>query len=90
MPDSEVTKMSLSTKVAMYDNSEKTWRLQDDPKPEDANETCTSDSFSQALGLKVLELHTQTFISLLAETYSYISSIKTFVCVYGLVVGQYL
>lgn len=63
-----MTKMSLSTKVAMYDNSEKTWKLQDDPKPEDANETCTSDSFNQALGLKVVEPSTQTFISLLDET----------------------
>ncbi|KAK3866378.1 hypothetical protein Pcinc_028084, partial [Petrolisthes cinctipes] len=53
VPNSEVTKMSLSTKVAMYDNSKKAWKQQADPLPQDTIESCTSEPFNQALGLKL-------------------------------------
>lgn len=53
VPGPEVTKISSTVKVATYDNSRKTWRQQEDPRPEDTTEYCTPESFNQALGLKV-------------------------------------
>ncbi|KAK4291911.1 hypothetical protein Pmani_035287 [Petrolisthes manimaculis] len=52
VPNSEVTKMSVSSQVSMYDNSKKAWTQQTHTPPQHTTDTCTPEAFNQALGLK--------------------------------------